>query len=181
MPSLTLALQNLLYRHEAYVADSERERREMVATIESLERDKMELEAKNAQTIKANRDLLDQLETLNSAVADSDASIQALEDTLRSAEHEIERLNALAARTQILEQQLIDLEREQAYLQTSLDNKMVDERTAIQRWRNAERTIGDLQDSRPKQGRRSRAQTSSRTSLRTSCSTTPTCSMGYWS
>jgi len=145
-PSLTLALQNLLYRHEAYVADSERERREMVATIESLERDKMELEAQNAQTIKANRDLLDQLETLNSAVADSDASIQALEDTLRSAEQEIERLNTLAARTRVLEQQLIDLEREQSLLQTSLDNKLVDERTAIQRWKNAERTIGDLQD-----------------------------------
>jgi hypothetical protein len=145
-PSLTLALQSLLYRHEAYVADSERDRREMVATIEGLEKDKMELEAQNAQTIRANRDLLDQLERLNTAAADSDAYIQALSDTLRSTEEELERLSTLAARTQLLEQQLIDLEREQLQLQTSYDSKLVDERTAIQRWKNAERTIGDLQD-----------------------------------
>jgi hypothetical protein len=36
------------------VADSERERKEMIHTIETLEKDKIELEAKNAQTIKAN-------------------------------------------------------------------------------------------------------------------------------
>ncbi|KAH7391043.1 hypothetical protein DE146DRAFT_153023 [Phaeosphaeria sp. MPI-PUGE-AT-0046c] len=138
--------QALLIRHEAYVADSERERRQMVATIETLEKDKLALEAKNAQTIKANRDLLDQLENLNDAVACSDAQIQALTDTLRSTEEELERLGALAARTELLEQQLIELEREQSVLQSNIDAKLVDERTAIQRWRNAERTIGDLQD-----------------------------------
>lgn len=144
-PSLTCALQALLVRHEAYVADSERDRREMVATIEALEKDKMELEAQNAQTIKANRDLLDQLEQLNNAVTDSDAHIQALTDTLRSAEEELERLSMLAARTQMLEQQLLDLEREQLQLQHSLENKLVDEKTAKQRWTEAQQTIGDLQ------------------------------------
>lgn len=143
---LTFALQALLVRHEAYVADSERERKEMIATIEKLEQEKLDLEAKNAQTIKANRDLLDRLEHLNDAVASSDAHLQALTDTLRSTEEEIERLSSLAARTQLLEQQLIDLEREQLQLQTNLDAKLVDERTAIQRWKTAERTIGDLQD-----------------------------------
>jgi hypothetical protein len=143
---LTFALQALLVRHEAYVADSERERKHMIQTIESLEKEKMELEAKNAQTIKANRDLLDQLEQLNGTVAESDTHIQALEDTLRSTEEELERLSALAARTQLLERQLIDLEREQSQLQSSLDAKLVDERTAIQRWKVAERTITDLQD-----------------------------------
>ncbi|KAF1914313.1 hypothetical protein BDU57DRAFT_519246 [Ampelomyces quisqualis] len=138
--------QALLIRHEAYVADSERERRQMVATIESLETEKLELEAKNAQSIKANRDLLDQLESLNDAVASSDAHIQALTDTLRSAEEELERLGVLAARTQMLEEQLIELEREQSQLQSSFDAKIVDERTAMQRWKTAERTIGDLQD-----------------------------------
>ncbi|KAH7086520.1 hypothetical protein FB567DRAFT_72757 [Paraphoma chrysanthemicola] len=138
--------QALLVRHEAYVADSERERREMMATIENLEKEKLELEAKNAQTIKANRELLDRLERLNDAVIDSDAQIQALTDTLRSTEEELDRLSSLAARTQLLEQQLIDLEREQSHLQSSFDAKLVDERTAIQRWKNAERTIGDLQD-----------------------------------
>ena len=61
---LTFALQALLLRHEAYVADSERERHQMMDTIERLESEKLALEAKNAQTIKANRDLLDQLEQL---------------------------------------------------------------------------------------------------------------------
>ncbi|KAF2853496.1 hypothetical protein T440DRAFT_465885, partial [Plenodomus tracheiphilus IPT5] len=138
--------QALLVRHEAYVADSERERKEMLSTIETLEREKLELEAKNAQTIKANRDLLDRLEHLNEAVTNSDAHIQALSDTLRSTEEEVERLTALAARTHQLEQQLLDLEREQSHLQNNLDAKSIDERTAIQRWKTAERTIGDLQD-----------------------------------
>ena len=157
-PSLTCALQALLVRHEAYVAGSERERREMVATIENLEKEKMELEAKNAQTIKANRDLLDQLEQLNNAVTDSDAHIQALTDTLRSTEEELERVSSLAARTQVLEQQLIELEREQSQLQSSFDSKLADERTAIQRWKNAERTIGDLQDQIDRIEREARAE-----------------------
>ena len=143
---LTFALQALLARHEAYVADSERERKQMLSTIETLEREKLELETKNAQTIKANRDLLDRLEHLNEAVTTSDAHIQALSATLRSTEDELERLTSLAARTQLLEQQLLDLEREQSQLQNRMDAKLVDERSAIQRWKSAERTIGDLQD-----------------------------------
>ncbi|KAF5845865.1 hypothetical protein GGP41_008389 [Bipolaris sorokiniana] len=150
--------QALLVRHEAYVADSERERREMIATIENLERDKRLLETQNAQSIKTNRDLLDQLEHLNNTVAESDAHIQALEDTLRSTEDEIGRLGSLAARTQLLEKQLIDLEKEQSQLQRSLDAKLVDERTAIQRWKAAERTIGDLQDQIDRIEKESRAE-----------------------
>ncbi|KZM22151.1 uncharacterized protein EKO05_0003818 [Ascochyta rabiei] len=138
--------QALLVRHEAYVADSERERRQMLANIERLENEKLELEAKNAQTIKQNRDLLDQLEQLNESVCGSDAQIQALQDTLRSTEEELQRLASLSARTQLLEAQLFDLEREQSRLQHNLDTKTVDERTAIQRWQKAERTLGDLQD-----------------------------------
>ncbi|KAF1998678.1 hypothetical protein P154DRAFT_523959 [Amniculicola lignicola CBS 123094] len=138
--------QALLVRHEAYVADSEQERRQMSAAIEHLEKEKMELEQRNADTIKANRDLLDQLEQLNSAVADSDAQVKALTDTLHSTEEEIQRLSLLAARTQSLERQLIDLEHEQAQLQGSLEDKADDERSAVQRWRRAEQIIGDLQD-----------------------------------
>jgi TolA-binding protein len=47
----------------------------MIQTIETLEKGKMELEAKNAQTIEANRDLLDQLEQLNGTVAELDTHI----------------------------------------------------------------------------------------------------------
>jgi len=145
-PELTVALQSLLLRHEAYVADSERERKYMLTTIETLEKEKLELEEKNAQTIKANRDLLDQLEQLNDTVASSDAQIQALTNTLHSTEEEIQRLGMLAARTQSLERQLIDFEREQSQIHTSLESKIVDEKTAVQRWKRAERTIADLQD-----------------------------------
>lgn len=138
--------QALLIRHENYVADSERERNHMLSTIESLERDKLDLEARNAQTIKENRELLDQLEQLNDAVAASDAHVQALTDTLHSTEDEIQRLGLLAARTQLLEQQLLELEREQILLQTSLELKTSDEKTAVQRWKTAEATIASLQD-----------------------------------
>ncbi|OAL54050.1 hypothetical protein IQ07DRAFT_584630 [Pyrenochaeta sp. DS3sAY3a] len=138
--------QALLVRHEAYVADSERERKQMLATIETLEKEKLALETKNAETIKANRDLLDQLEHMNNAVADSDAHIQDLNNILRSTEQEIERLKFLETRALMLEKQLIDLEREQSQLQINLDAKIVDERSAIQRWKTAERTIGDLGD-----------------------------------
>ena len=138
--------QALLVRHEAYVADSERERRQMLASIDSLEHDKLALEASNAESIKANRALLDQLEQLNDAVSSSDAHIRALTDTLRDTEDELRRLSTLAARTQFLESQLLDLEREQMALQSKLDTRTIDERTAVQRWRTAERTLGQLQD-----------------------------------
>ncbi|KAF1954616.1 hypothetical protein CC80DRAFT_506263 [Byssothecium circinans] len=136
----------LLIRHETYVADSERERKHMLTTIESLEKEKLDLEEQNAQTIKANRDLLDQLEQLNEAVANSDAQVQALTDTLHSTEAELQRLSALTTKTQLLERQLIDLEREQSQIQNCLDLKIDDERTAVQKWRRAEQTIADLQD-----------------------------------
>lgn len=143
---LTFSLQALLSRHEAYVADSERERKHMLSTIEGLEKEKVKLEEKNAEVIKANRQLLDRLEQLNDAVASSDAQIKALTDTLHSTEEELLRLSSLAARTQMLEAQLLDLEREQMQTQTSLELKLTDEKTAIQRWKRAEKVIADLQD-----------------------------------
>lgn len=143
---LTFSLQALLSRHEAYVADSERERKHMLSTIQGLEKDKEDLEEKNAQAIKANRQLLDRLEQLNDAVASSDAHIKALTDTLHSTEEELQRISSLAARTQMLEAQLLDLEREQMQTQTSLELKLADEKTAVQRWKRAEKVIADLQD-----------------------------------
>jgi hypothetical protein len=85
-PPLTFALQALLIRHEVYVTGSERERQQMQERIEGLEKDKLDLEARNAQTIEANRDMLDQLEHMNATITDSDAHVQALTDTLRSTE-----------------------------------------------------------------------------------------------
>ena len=143
---LTFSIQALLVRHEAYMADAEKERLLMTATIETLEQQKRELEERNAQTVEENRSLLDQLEGLNDAVAESDAQVKSLTAALQSTQEELQRLFILAARTENLENQLAQLERDQAQLQDTLTASVEDERTAIQRWKKAERTIGDLQD-----------------------------------
>lgn len=143
---LTFALQALLARHEAFVLDAEDERRRMSASIGKLEEEKKDLETANARTIQDNRALLDQLEEMNSSVASSDAQIQALTATLQSTRNEIERLTVLAARATDLESQMSTMESEQASFQEELSSKQEDHRSAVQRWRNAERTIGQLQE-----------------------------------
>ncbi|KAJ9646350.1 hypothetical protein H2199_002399 [Coniosporium tulheliwenetii] len=144
--SLTFALQALLVRHEAYMADAEQERLRMSATIEQLERDKRELEARNAQMIEENRSLLDQLEYLNNIVSESDDHIKSLTATLRSTQQELQRLTLLESRTRALERQLAELESEQASLHETLATTTENERSAVMRWRKAERTIAELQD-----------------------------------
>ncbi|KAL8777407.1 MAG: hypothetical protein Q9213_007879 [Squamulea squamosa] len=144
--SLTFALQSLLARHEAYVLEAEAERRRMAASIENLECDKKELEATNTRIIKENRDLLDQLEDLNTAVATSDTHVQSLNATLQSTREELSRLNALAARTSQLETQLSFMEIEQASLHKKLAASEDDQRSAVERWKDAERTISELQE-----------------------------------
>jgi predicted nucleic acid-binding Zn-ribbon protein len=146
MCQLTFALQALLVRHEAYMHDAERDRLEMSAKIEKLETDKRELEAENAKTIEENRGLLDQLEGLNSTVAESESHIKSLEVTLKSTHQEMRRLEALALRTHDLEVQLAALEQEQEVLQKAIVRTEAEERTAIQRWKKAERGLYDLQE-----------------------------------
>jgi hypothetical protein len=143
---LTFALQALLVRHEAYMHDAERDRTEMCAKIEKLESDKKELELQNARTTEENRDLVEQLEGLNGTFAETETHIKSLENTLASTNLEMRRLEMLAARTYDLEAQLAAIEQEQAQLQNTLITTREDERTAIQRWRKAERGLLDLQD-----------------------------------
>ena len=143
---LTWALQALLVRHEAYMADAESERRSMNGIIERLEADKRDMEAQNAKTVEENRNLLDQLEDLNNSVADSDAHVKSLTMTLQSTQQELLRVSNLASRTAELEKQLVALEQERADLQQSLTTTEEEEKSAIQRWRKAERTLGDLRD-----------------------------------
>jgi hypothetical protein len=143
---LTFSLQALLVRHEAYMVDAERDRLEMSAKISKLESDKRELEAENAKTIEENRGLLDQLEGLNGTVSESEAHIKALEATLQSTHQELRRLEGLAARTHDLEAQLAALEQEQEMLQQTIVTTQAEERSAIQRWKKAERGLQDLQD-----------------------------------
>lgn len=144
--SLTFALQALLVRHESYIAEAEEERRQMAAIIDKLESEKQELEVVNAKRIEENRELLDHLEDLNRTVSSSDAYIHSLATTLKSSRHEIERLTAFAARSTELEAQLLAMETEHNDLQDQLVSTKDDQRSAIRRWRNAERMISSLQD-----------------------------------
>lgn len=146
MSPLMFSLQALLLRHETYIADSEREREIMTAQISQLEIDKATLENRNAAVIAENRDLLDQLEAVNNAVAESDAHVSSLQATLASAQQELSRLSQLAARTQRLEQQLADYEREQIEWHTTLTATQESEKSAVRRWQQAERTLADLQE-----------------------------------
>ncbi|KAI1453708.1 hypothetical protein F4805DRAFT_469912 [Annulohypoxylon moriforme] len=138
--------QALLARHEAYMADAERDRVELTARIEQLEVDNKELEVRNARTIEENRNLLDQLETLNTTVVDSEGRITSLEATLLSSQQAVRRLEGETARAAALERQLAALEQEQAELQSCLSMSREEARSAVSRWKRAERGINDLQE-----------------------------------
>ncbi|KAI1389374.1 uncharacterized protein F4822DRAFT_436900 [Hypoxylon trugodes] len=138
--------QALLARHEAYMADAERDRSELTSRIDQLEVDNKELEAKNARTIEENRNLLDQLESLNTTVVDSDGRIRSLEATLLSSQQTVRRLEGETARAAALERQLLALEQEQAELQSHLSLSREEARSAVSRWKRAERGINDLQE-----------------------------------
>lgn len=118
----------------------------MASIIDQLERDKRELELANEKTIEENRELLDQLEHMNHTISTSDAYIQSLATTLRSNRQEIGRLAALAARSTELEAQLLAIETEQISLQDQFASKQCDHQSAVYRWKNAERTISNLQE-----------------------------------
>ena len=98
--TLTFALQALLVRHEAYMAEAEEQRRKMDATVDRLEEEKKALEAKNARTIQENRYLLDQLEDLNKSVSDADTQISSLNTTLQSTMKELDRLTGTSRANQ---------------------------------------------------------------------------------
>ncbi|KAI4165891.1 MAG: hypothetical protein LQ342_000322 [Letrouitia transgressa] len=144
--SLTFALQSLLARHEAYVLDAEKERSKMAATINRLESDKRGLEADNAKRIEENRALLDHLEGLNNVITSSDAYISSLNATLQSTSKELDRLTVLASRATQLETQLSQMESEQIHLYDKLAEREEDNRSTMQRWKEAERLVSDLQD-----------------------------------
>lgn len=144
--SLTFSLQALLARHEAYMADAERDRLELTRKIEHLETHNRELEAKNASYIEENRSLLDQLECLNAAITDSEGQIKSLEATLLSSQQTIRRLEGETMQVQSLERQLSLMEQEQAELQSNLAETSEEARSAMTRWKRAERGIVDLQE-----------------------------------
>lgn len=144
--SLTFALQALLHRHESYMAEAEEDRRKLHDNIETLEREKREVEAENSRIVEENRNLLDELEGLNKAVADSDSYAKTLVTALESSEAELRCLTASAARAADLEAQLARMETEQSKLQESLSAVQEDEKSAVHRWKKAECTLRDLND-----------------------------------
>lgn len=144
--SLTFSLQALLVRHEQYMQDAERDRLGLNGKIEQLESDKRELEDQNAQTIRENRSLLDELEGLNGTLTESDTHIKSLEATLASTTQEVRKLEGLAARTHNLEVQMAQLEQEQELLYKALMSSKEDERCSIQRWKAAERKLSELEE-----------------------------------
>lgn len=133
-------------RHEAYMAAAERDRAELTARIEQLERENAELEEKNREQIHENYSLHAELDSLNDTVREADTRIDYLETTLRESQREIRRLEIAAERAATLEKQLTMLEEEQATLQATLVNTQEEARTAITRWKQAEKGINDLQE-----------------------------------
>ncbi|KAL4753392.1 hypothetical protein BDW72DRAFT_168937, partial [Aspergillus terricola var. indicus] len=136
----------LLHRHESYMAEAEEDRRRLLANIETLEREKRQVEAENARIVEVNRNLLDELEGLNKALADSDSYAKTLAVKLERNEAELRTLTALAARAADLEAQLALLEAEQTNLQDSLLTAQEDSKSAMDRWKKAECMIRDLND-----------------------------------
>ncbi|KAM0719855.1 hypothetical protein Q7P37_003990 [Cladosporium fusiforme] len=142
---MEFSLQALLVRHEAYMQDAEKERLDMMARIQELEGDKTQLQKSNEDLVKDNRTLLDQLESVNNAVAESDNRVTSLQATLQSAQQEMQRLSHLASRTERLEQQLADFEREHETFQSNLDAKEQAEKFATRKWQASERLLADMQ------------------------------------
>lgn len=141
---LTFSLQALLHRHESYIAQAEEDRFRAVASIAALERERSEVQTENSRVVRENRGLVEQLDALNSALADSDARVHSLTTALENTERELRSVTVAAARADDLEAQLSSLETEQAKIQESLAAKHEDEKVAVQRWKKAECTLRDL-------------------------------------
>ncbi|KAL1963212.1 hypothetical protein VTN77DRAFT_8537 [Rasamsonia byssochlamydoides] len=138
--------QALLHRHETFVAEAEKDRKRLLATMEKLEQEKREMQATNARIVEENRSLLEQLEGLNKAVESSDAQIKNLTERLEKTHLEMRELAMAAARASELESQLSAMEAEQLELRHQLILKQEDEKSAVQRWKKAECALRDLQD-----------------------------------
>jgi hypothetical protein len=145
-PALTFALQALLARHEAYMASAERDRAELNARIEQLQLDNAALQESNDRTIEENRALLDRLEQLNGTVSESELKIRSLEAVLQETQLTIKRLESAAARAADMERHIATLEGDQERMQKEVAHSEEEARSALYRWRMAERSLRDMQD-----------------------------------
>jgi chromosome segregation ATPase len=138
-------LQALLVRHESFVAEAQQEHRRMMDKIEALERTNTALEDRNRDTIRENRMLLDQLESLNGAVKASESKVQSLSDELQSTDLELKRMTNLASRTTELQTHLAQLEEDLAAVNSASSFDREEGRVAKLRWQQAEKTIETLE------------------------------------
>ncbi|KAL2257197.1 hypothetical protein VTK26DRAFT_525 [Humicola hyalothermophila] len=138
--------QALLARHEAYMASAERDRQELTARIEQLERDNADLEAKNKRVTDENHVLREELDQVNGTIKDAETKMAFLETTLRDSQQEVRRLEHAAERAASLERQIAVLEEEQLVLQTNIVRTQEEAKTAMHRWRQAEKGLNDLQE-----------------------------------
>jgi hypothetical protein len=145
-PALTFALQALLARHEAYMASAERDRVELNARIEQLQLDNAALQESNDRTIEENRALLDRLAQLNGTVSASELKIRSLEAALQETQLTIKRLESAAARAADMERHIATLEGDQERMQSEVAHSEEEARSALYRWRMAERSLRDMQD-----------------------------------
>src|SRR5689334_446052 len=102
------------------MAEAEGDRSRMIEEIEKLELDKLEVQAENKRVIEENRDLLEQLEGLNKAIAESDVHVKSLTTALEKTQSEVRRLAVSASRVAQLEEQLSQMEIEQSQLHEKL-------------------------------------------------------------
>ncbi|KEF57092.1 uncharacterized protein A1O9_07282 [Exophiala aquamarina CBS 119918] len=143
---LTFALQALLTRHESYVGDSQREHERLTQYIDDLEQERTILQTKNEKIVEENRELLIQLENANSSIKESDEHVRGLELLLRDCEIEVQRLNFLTRRTEELELQMLDMERDRMALSRKVDDSNEETKSTIMRWKESELKVRQLEN-----------------------------------
>lgn len=146
MAPLTFPPQALLSRHESYITDTNRDRADLTARISTLESENDRLASLNAEKAAENRALLDQLESLNATIAESDGRIHALEASLQASRQGVRRLEIAAGRAADMERHIDGLEKELEGAQELLFFSEEEARAAARRYRAAERAATDLQD-----------------------------------
>ncbi|RMZ89628.1 hypothetical protein DV736_g3138, partial [Chaetothyriales sp. CBS 134916] len=142
---LTFALQALLSRHESFVTNAQEENDRLSATVAELQSKRQELQTANEKIVAENRELLEQLDTLNASYKSSDEAVKNLEEQLRCTELEVGRLTTRARRAEELEACVQDLHLERTTLQGKLDEAEAEGRTTLVRWRESEGKIRQLE------------------------------------
>ena len=143
---LTFALQALLQRHESYLAESSAERLRLTDTISTLEQEKEQVQARNNALVAENRALLNDLERVNNEVGLADGKISSMTAMLAEAQFEVRRLNGMARRAEELEKELAQYDQKHHVLEREVEETQEAEKSAIGRWKDAERRTRDLNE-----------------------------------